>query len=99
MNTSAAAVAPITRAKIISRTKPRIRLTSVSPPIVPPALSRFMRLAPRLLFGRRGLASGGELALGLAAAGRLGGLDLLHEGRAEVDRLEQQRREAGVLDR
>jgi hypothetical protein len=38
--------APITRAKIISRTKPRIRLTRVSPPIVPPALTRFMRAYP-----------------------------------------------------
>jgi hypothetical protein len=35
-------LAPITRAKIISRAKPSTRLTMVRPPIVPPALRRFI---------------------------------------------------------
>jgi hypothetical protein len=45
---SAAIPAPITRLKIISRAKPRIRLTIVRPPIVAPALRRFICLVPRL---------------------------------------------------
>ncbi len=49
---SAAMPAPITRAKIISRAKPRIRLTMVRPPIVPVAFQRFMALPRGRLKGQ-----------------------------------------------
>src|SRR5437868_3125872 len=83
----------------ISRAKPATRLTRVSPPMVPVALNRFIaRLGPgarsRFRAGvRKCLAAAGAVAVGTL---RLLGLELLHIGRTEVDRVEQQRREAGV---
>src|ERR1700754_2925438 len=91
---SACEVAPITRDISISRAKPAIRLTSVSPPMVPVALCRFMRSPAargsglRRNFGRRLLAP--------AVAFLALRLELREVSCREVDRIEQERREAGV---
>src|SRR4051812_8851090 len=87
----------------ISRAKPATRLTIVSPPIVPVALIRFMGLClprPRLWGSAfvRGLRLGfrrGGLAFPRTLLPRL---ELRDIGRGEVDRIEQQRREASVGD-
>src|SRR5205085_7450996 len=82
----------------ISRAKPAIRLTMVSPPIVPVAFRRFIWRAPPVpAFGKSGLA--GDLADRAAARLRLLLGKLLEVEAAEIDRLEQQRREAAVLHR
>jgi hypothetical protein len=96
--------APSTRAPIISRAKPSTRLTMVSPPIVPVALRRFTRsvaaAGPVPRPAGRGQAPDRRASLPPPA----GPLRLLrprpaHVERGEVDRIEHQRREAGVLRR
>src|SRR3546814_1779321 len=86
---------PRTRARIMSRAKPAMRLTMVRPPIVPVALIRL--IAPRARPGSgsgladdfRGLAAGRfRLELGRA----------LHVKRSEIDRIEPERREAAILN-
>ena len=82
--------APITRAKIISRAKPRTRLTMVRPPIVPVVFQRFIGRPPG---GGQGQAWPISPAVP-PLAGRLSCAALLHVERVEIDRVEQQRREA-----
>ena len=77
MKTSAAAEAPMTRANTISRAKPRIRLTKVSPPMVPPALRRFIAGACALELRRSGSGR-------LQAASRRPSADLLRHPAAAV---------------
>src|SRR6185295_9039088 len=93
--------APRMRDINISRAKPAIRLTMVSPPIVPVALRRFIGAPPPAscltsAVGRRFRRSFDGRGPFLAAAALLGGLDLGHVGGREIDRIEQQRREAGA---
>ena len=96
-------LAPITRLISISRAKPAIRLTSVSPPIVPVALIRFIpaRSGSAGSVSARPVGSAARSAPGSARRRRsclLGlGLQPAPCRRAEIDRVEQQRREAGVL--
>src|SRR3954453_341250 len=85
----------------ISRAKPAIRLTMVSPPMVSVDLWRLIRWTGAIS-GRSGVGR----RLGRALAGRrrdprlllrlLRLLELGDIGRCEIDRIEQQRREAGV---
>src|SRR3546814_12654209 len=86
---------PRTRARIMSRAKPAMRLTMVRPPIVPVALIRL--IAPRARPGSgsgladefRGLAAGRfRLELGRA----------LQVKRSEIDRTEHERPEAATLN-
>src|SRR3546814_4184364 len=79
---SAASPAPSTRASSMSRTKPKMRLTSVKPPIVPTFLTRLLMVrtcspAPDGPGAGSGLADRRRNALGVA----LLRLDLLHEHR------------------
>ena len=82
-----------------------MRLTRVSPPIVPGRLDEVHRLAAARAVEvrrRRRLRPASRRSPSPAiAASRLLllRLELRHIGRAEIDRVEQQRREAGVLDR
>src|SRR5438067_11872724 len=91
--------APRMRDISISRAKPAIRLTIVSPPIVPVDLRRFMGAGPGWSasgFARRRFASA------IVTTHRsllLGGFDLGHVGRGKVDRIEHQWREAGARHR
>ena len=74
-----------------------MRLTIVSPPIVPVDLKRFIgsgRLARASAFG----ASSPSAADRFAPARLLRACELRDVGGGEVDRIEQQRREAGVGD-
>src|SRR4051812_34802411 len=82
----------------ISRAKPAIRLTIVSPPIVPVDLMRFMKPPRRAAsgFGGRRLASARAARF---AGPLLLGLSLSEVGSGKVDRIEQQRREAEVRHR
>src|SRR5207253_936066 len=81
---SAAALAPMMRDISISRAKPAIRLTMVSPPIVPVAFRRFIWRAPPVpAFGKSGLA--GDLADRAAARLRLLLGKLLEVEAAEID--------------
>src|SRR5690606_27984705 len=91
---SVTALAPSTRAKIISRAIPAIRLTSVSPPMVPTFLMRLIREASyRCGSG----VAGGRRACGLACRFLLllGG-QLLHVEAVEIDRNEHQRGKARI---
>src|SRR3546814_11470241 len=85
---------PRTRARIMSRAKPAMRLTMVRPPIVPVALIRL--IAPR---ARPGSGSGLADDFRWLAAGRFR-LELgraLPVNRSEIDRNEPERREAALL--
>src|SRR4051794_17947568 len=90
--------APRMRDISISRANPAILLTRVSPPIVPVDLIRFMRLpaAPASGFGR--CVGRRRLARAIAAFASLAGLrlELRDISAGEIDRVEQERREAGV---
>src|SRR5215213_5209118 len=90
---SACQLAPMTRDISISRAKPATRLTRVRPPIVPVDLMRFVG-APDAR------ASGVAWARGMVAAALDASLllHLRHVRRREVDRVEEQRREAAVAD-
>src|SRR4051812_49435090 len=91
--------APRIRAISISRAKPAIRLTIVSPPIVPVALWRFMRLGSAPASSVRPGVGGSRLARTVALATLLfllSCLELGNIGSGEIDRVEQKRRKAGV---
>src|SRR6476469_7478501 len=85
----------------MSRTSPSTRLATVSPPTDPSERARFIRFAPRPASGvgwsfrRRLFAS----AVAPLDAWRLLRLHLLEIGSGEIDRIEQERREATAADR
>ncbi len=87
----------------MSRARPSTRLASVSPPTDPSERVRFMcscppkasEVRPRPAFAA-GSPAGGTRPAGLLALLRL---QLRHIGRGEIDRIEEQRREAGVRHR
>src|SRR3546814_16816750 len=86
-----------TRASGMSLTKPKRRLTSVKPPIVPTFRTRLLMArtcspAPDGPGAGSGLADRRRNALGVA----LLRLDLLHEQAVEINRFEKQRRETAV---
>src|SRR5438128_3156531 len=93
--------APRMRDISISRAKPAIRLTIVSPPIVPVALWRFISRSAAPASGVRGSFGRRRLARAVVPATLLllKCLQLREIRAGEVDRIEQQRREAGVRDR
>src|SRR5437762_2170803 len=92
--------APRMRDISISRAKPAMRLTSVSPPMVPVALWRFMRCSAgeasrfRRCVGRRWFARTVAFAALL-----LRRFELRDIGAREIDRIEQERWETGIGDR
>src|SRR4051812_47175449 len=90
--------APRMRDISISRANPAIRLTKVSPPIVPVDLIRFMRLPAAPASGLRRCVRRRRLARAIAAFASLPGLrlKLCDISAGKVDRVEQERREAGV---
>src|SRR6187551_1522241 len=99
--------APRMRDISISRAKPAIRLTMVSPPIVPVDLTRFIGLPSLFRLVGSGLARAFARFVRLVLARRAAGLRLfallpLHLRKvssSEVDRLQEEGREAHVLDR
>ena len=97
---SEAKFAPTNCANSMSRARPSTRLTSVSPPTDPKARVKFMCLPPKVRGGSglaRAFAASFSGRLELARSGLLLSLlrlQLGHIGRGEVNRIEEQRREA-----